>query len=109
MSLARILLCLLASAALLAPAPARAADYPAPKEGSWVIRDFRFHTGEVLPELRIAYTTVGAPGGEPVLVLHGTTGSGSGLLTPGFAGGLFGPGPALDRSRYYQTLPAVSA
>ena len=105
MTFPRILLWLLASAVLLAPAPARAADYPAPKEGSWVIRDFRFHTGEVLPELRIAYTTVGAPGGEPVLVLHGTTGSGSGRLTPAFAGQLFGPGQPLDASRYYVILP----
>lgn len=69
----------------------RAADYPAPKEGSWVARDFRFHTGEVLPELRVHYTTVGAPAGEPVLVLHGTTGSGTNMLTPAFAGELFGP------------------
>src|SRR3989442_15865064 len=41
--------------------PGLAADYPAPKEGSWVVRDFRFHTGEVLPELRLHYTTVGVP------------------------------------------------
>ena len=53
-----------------------AADYPAPKEGSWVARDFRFHTGEVLPELQLHYRTVGAPTGEPVLVLHGTAGTG---------------------------------
>jgi homoserine O-acetyltransferase/O-succinyltransferase len=52
----------------------RAADYPAPKEGSWIINDSRLHTGEVLPELRLHYTTVGAPTGEPVLILHGTNG-----------------------------------
>ena len=40
----------------------------------WTVRDFKFHTGEVLPELRIGYTTVGEPTGEPVVVLHGTTG-----------------------------------
>jgi hypothetical protein len=55
-----------------------ATDYPAPKEDDWVVRDFRFHTGDVLPELRLHYTTVGAPSGEPVLILHGTTGSGAG-------------------------------
>src|SRR5262245_50769103 len=58
---------------LAAALPVAAADYPAPKEGSWVVRDFRFHTGEVLPELRLHYTTLGAPTGEPILVLHGTT------------------------------------
>jgi homoserine O-acetyltransferase/O-succinyltransferase len=106
MTAVRFLLWLLASAALsLAPAAARAADYPAPKDGSWVVRDFRFHTGETLPELRLGYTTVGAPTGEPVLVLHGTTGSGAGMLTPAFAGELFGPGQPLDASRYYVILP----
>src|SRR2546422_6049266 len=54
-----------------------AADYPSPKEGDWVLRDFRFHTGEVLPELRLHYVTVGAPSGEPVLILHGTGGAGT--------------------------------
>ena len=82
-----------------------AAEYPAPKEGSWVARDFRFHTGQVLPELKLHYTTVGAPTGEPVLVLHGTTGSGTGMLTPAFAGELFGPWQPLDASRYYVILP----
>ena len=83
---------------------ASGADYPAPKEDDWVVRDFRFHTGDVLPELRLHYTTVGAPTGEPVLILHGTTGSGSGMLTPAFAGELFGPGQPLDAAGYYIIL-----
>src|SRR5262245_38701375 len=82
-----------------------AADFPKPEEGSWVVRDFRFHTGEVLPELRLHYATVGARGGEPVLVLHGTTGSSASMLTPAFAGELFGAGQPLDASRYYLILP----
>ena len=81
------------------------ADYPAPQEGSWVARDFKFHTGETFPELRMHYRTVGAPGGEPVVVLHGTTGSGASMLTPAFAGELFGPGQPLDAKRYYIVLP----
>jgi homoserine O-acetyltransferase len=85
--------------------PARAADYPAPREGDWVARDFRFHTGEVMPELRLHYTTVGEPSGQPVLVLHGTAGSGATMLTADFAGELFGPGQALDASKYYIILP----
>lgn len=91
---------LLALAALVA----FAADYPAPKEGDWIVRDFRFHTGEVLPELKLHYTTVGEPTGEPVLVLHGTTGSAASMLTPGFAGELFGPGQPLDARRHYIIL-----
>ena len=90
---------------LSAVCAAAAADYPAPKEGDWVARDFRFHTGEVMPELRLHYTTIGAPSGEPVLVLHGTAGSGAGMLNQDFAGELFGPGQALDASKYYIILP----
>jgi homoserine O-acetyltransferase len=82
-----------------------AADYPAPKQGDWVARDFRFHTGETVPELRLHYTTVGEPGGQPVLVLHGTGGSAESMLTPAFAGELFGAGQPLDATRYYIIIP----
>jgi homoserine O-acetyltransferase len=84
---------------------AQAADFPAPREGSWIAKDFRFHTGQVVPELRLNYATVGAPTGEPVLVLHGTTGSAASMLTPAFAGELFGAGQPLDASRYYIVIP----
>ena len=50
-----------------------AQSYPALKEGDWVAKDFRFHTGEVLPELRVHYTTVGAPSGEPVVIGKGVS------------------------------------
>jgi len=82
-----------------------AADYPAPKEGTFIARDFRFHTGEMMPELKLHYTTIGAPTGQPVLMLHGTAGSGRSLLTPGFAGELFGEGQPLDASKYFIILP----
>ena len=64
---------------VLATGGASAADYPAPKHGEWVVKDFRFHTGQTLPELKLAYSTVGDPTGEPVLVLHGTNGSAESL------------------------------
>ncbi len=91
--------------AMLLPEASLAADAAVPKEGDWVVKDFRFHTGEVLPELRLHYTTLGAPTGEPVLLLHGTTGTGAGMLAPAFGGELFGPGQPLDTSRYYVILP----
>jgi homoserine O-acetyltransferase len=89
----------------LTAALALAAEYPAPKEGDWVARDFRFHTGEVMPELCLHYRTVGNPSGEPVLILHGTGGSGANMLTSAFAGELFGAGQPLDTSRYFVILP----
>ncbi len=85
--------------------PAIAADYPAPKAGEWIARDFKFHSGEVMPELRLAYTTVGDPSGQPVLVLHGTTGSAISMLTPTFAGELFGAGQPLDATKYFIIIP----
>jgi homoserine O-acetyltransferase len=84
---------------------ALAADYPAPKQGDWVAKDFKFHSGETMPELRLHYTTVGEPTGQPVLVLHGSSGSAASMLTPAFAGELFGAGQPLDASKYYIIIP----
>jgi homoserine O-acetyltransferase len=84
---------------------ALAADYPAPKQGDWIAKDFKFHSGEIMPELRLHYTTVGEPSGQPVLVLHGSGGSAASLLTPTFAGELFGPGQPLDAAKYYIIIP----
>jgi homoserine O-acetyltransferase/O-succinyltransferase len=84
---------------------AAAADYPAPRQGEWIARDFKFHTGEVMPELKLHYTTVGEPTGAPLVALHGTGGSAAGMLTPAFAGELFGPGQPLDATKYYVSSP----
>jgi homoserine O-acetyltransferase len=81
------------------------ADYPAPKEADWIARDFKFHTGEVLPELRLHYSTIGAPSGQPVLVLHGSGSSAAGMLTADFAGQLFGLGQPLDATKYHIIIP----
>ena len=67
MKVTAVLARLMCAVALVLPGvPGFAADSPAPKEGSAIIRDFRFHTGEVLPEMRLHYTTLGAASGEPV-------------------------------------------
>ena len=84
---------------------AYAADYPAPKQGEWIARNFKFHTGEVLPEVRLAYTTVGEPTGEPVVVLHGTGQQSAAMLTPAFAGELFGKDQPLDATKYFVIIP----
>jgi homoserine O-acetyltransferase len=84
---------------------ASAADYPDPVEGDYAIKDFSFHTGDSFDQLTMHYYTVGDPANPPVLVLHGTTGSGKSMLSEGFAGALFGPGQALDAGKYYLILP----
>lgn len=84
---------------------ALAAEYPTPKQGDWVARDFKFHTGEVMSEVRLRYTTVGDPSGIPVVVLHGTGRAADSMLTPAFAGELFGPGQPLDATKYFIVIP----
>ena len=84
---------------------ATAADYPAPKQGDWIAKNFKFHTGDVMSELRLHYTTIGEPTGQPILVLHGSGGSAASMLTPAFAGELYGPGQPFDASKYYIIIP----
>ncbi len=90
------------------------ADAAAPevKEGDFVVRDFRFASGETLSELRLHYRTLGTPRRDAqgrvtnaVLILHGTGGAGSQFLAPQFAGELFGPGQPLDVQRFFIVLP----
>jgi homoserine O-acetyltransferase/O-succinyltransferase len=88
------------AAALFCATTAFAAD-PQQKPGDWTVKDFRFHTGEVLPELKLHYVTIGEPTGEPVLVLHGSNGSGQTMLGANFAGELFGSGQPLDAAKYF--------
>lgn len=81
------------------------ATYPSLKEGDYLAKNFKFSTGEIFPELNIHYTTIGDAKNPAVLVLHGTTGSGFGMVNPGFAGELFGAGQPLDASKYFIILP----
>lgn len=83
-----------------------------PHEGDFFVSDFQFNSGDVLPELRLHYTTLGQPQRDAngivrnaVLILHGTGGTGQGFLTKNFAGVLFGPGQLLDAEHYYIILP----
>jgi len=113
-STATLLAAILASAALLRAQQAglAAGARPTPKEGDYISKDFHFKSGETLPELRLHYMTFGSPVRDAngrvtnaVMILHGTTGSGSQFLAPQFAGVLYGPGQLLDVTRYYVILP----
>ena len=96
----------------LAPRFVLGADYPGPTEGDYTIRDFKFASGETLPELRLHYRTLGTPQKDAqgkttnaVLIMHGTTGSGAQFIRPEFAGELFGKGQPLDATKFYIVLP----
>src|SRR5215471_11370940 len=89
-----------------------AAQYPAPVEADFVISNFRFASGETLPQLRIHYRTIGKPARDTrgvvtnaVLIMHGTTGTGAQFIRKEFAGELFNTGDMLDAARYYIILP----
>jgi homoserine O-acetyltransferase/O-succinyltransferase len=109
---ARALAALLACTTLLASHTIRAAEFPAPTEGSFTLKDFRFASGESLPELRIHYRTLGKPQKDrkgivrnAVLIGHGTGGSGAQFIRPEFGGELFGAGQPLDASKYFIVMP----
>src|SRR5579884_1598407 len=110
---------LLAAAALQPPPIPRASSatgvarntWPT-REGDVVLKNFRFRSGETLPELRIHYTTLGSPHrnaagviDNAVMVLHGTGGTGQQFLRPQFADELYGPGQPLDIRKYWIILP----
>ncbi len=95
-----------------APSSAPGSAPARPVEGDYVIPNYRFLSGETLPELRLHFTTLGKPHRDAhgrvnnaVLILHGTGGSGHSFLVDKFAGVLFGNGQLLDTNRYYVILP----
>jgi homoserine O-acetyltransferase len=97
---------------ILAASLASAAEYPAPTEGDFTIRDFKFASGETMPEVRIHYRTLSkiekdAQGKttNAVLIMHGTTGSGAQFIRPEFAGELFGKDQPLDATKFFIILP----
>jgi homoserine O-acetyltransferase/O-succinyltransferase len=105
---------LIAALLLLAAAPAAAQTTPWPnlREGDFVLKDFAFASGEVLPELKLHYRTLGTArrnaAGEivnGVVLLHGTSGSGADWLRASLADELFGANQPLDASRYFIIMP----
>ena len=97
--------------AMSGSAQAPAASWPV-KDGTYVIKDFRFGSGEVLPELKLHYLTLGTPHrnaaghvDNAVLLLHGTGGSAHSLLVPQFSSVLFGPGQPFDITKYFLIFP----
>jgi homoserine O-acetyltransferase len=108
----RVLVGLVATWVLSAAPVFAQSAFPPPVEADFVARDVRFESGEVAPEVRLHYRTLGQPRRDAagvvrnaVLILHGTGGSGAGFLSPGYAGRLFAPGQLLDAQRYFIILP----
>lgn len=82
------------------------------QDGTDTLRNFKFGTGEILPELKLHYLTLGSPHRDAnghvdnaVLLLHGTGGDAHSLMNPAFADVLFGAGAVLDVHKYFLILP----
>src|SRR5438876_8336796 len=97
---------------MLGSSSALAADYPPPVESDYTVRDFKFASGESLPELRIHYRTLGKIDKDDqgktrnaILIMHGTTGSGAQFIRPEFAEERFGKDQPLDATKVFIVLP----
>ena len=106
-----ILLALLAIPVIHAQSPQSHTQWPA-KDGTYIVPNFRFSTGETLPQLKLHYLTLGQPHRDAsghtdnaILLLHGTGGDAHSLLNPAFSDVLFGPGQPLDIAKFYIILP----
>jgi homoserine O-acetyltransferase len=94
-----------------ATAGAQASHWPA-QDGTYVIKNFHFGSGEWIPELKLHYLTLGKPHhnaaghtDNAILLLHGTGGNADSLLNPVFSDALFGPGQPFDITKFYLILP----
>ncbi|ORY56581.1 Alpha/Beta hydrolase protein [Pseudomassariella vexata] len=85
--------------------------WPTPTAGEFVLTDFQFDSGEVIPTLKISYQTIGtlrtSLDGErtnAILIMHGTGGSSTQFLNGSFAGQLFNKSQLLDSEKYFIIL-----
>jgi homoserine O-acetyltransferase/O-succinyltransferase len=98
--------------AAFASSASAATVWPDQREGDVVLKDFRFGSGEVLPELKLHYLTLGTPKRNAagaivnaVLLLHGTSGTSKSWLQPTLADELFAPGAPLDARQLFIVIP----
>jgi len=88
------------------------ASWPDYQEGDFVIQNYVFCSGEILPELKLHYRTLGTAKRNAagkiingVLLLQGNTGTGANWLRPSLADELFAPGQPLDAAEYFMIMP----
>ena len=91
---------------------AGAQSFPTPERHDFIVRNFRFQSGESLPEIRIHYRTIGTPARDAkgritngVMVLHGSSGDAGQVLAASFTGPLLGKGGPLDAGKYFLIFP----
>jgi len=87
---------------------------PAPVEADVLIPDLSLSSGEVVPQFRLHYRTLGTLIRDEtglitnaVLLLHGAAQGADDFLSEQFAAAMFGPDQPLDARRYFLILPDV--
>lgn len=96
---------MITAGAMLFSTTSMSANFPNLKQDIWTAPEFTFHDGQKLKNVNFAYTTLGNPKGEPVLILHGTNGSSESMLKDNFAKELFAQGQPLDAQKYFIIIP----
>ena len=82
-------------------------NWPNLHQDDFILKNFRFASGETLSELRQHYITLGTPRADAVLLIHNTTGTAKSWLEPALANELFGPGQPLDAARHFLIIPDI--
>lgn len=108
------------SVLLAAPLPALAqqaanrlaTDWPACQESDHTVSNYKFTSGESLPEVKLHSRTIGTAKRNAdgrvvngVQLLQGNTGTGANWFRASLADELFKPGQPLDAAKYYSIVP----
>ena len=114
--LIRAVLVALVSVAAPALAEPENTHWPNYQQGDFIIPNYKFVSGETLPQLKLHYRTLGSAerngAGEivnGVLLLQGNTGTGANWLRPTLADELFKDEQPLDAGRTSSSSPTPSA
>ena len=95
------------SLTILTPLITAKESWPKPKHGFYDIENFKFDSGETLPNLEIHYQTLGKlkvnedGSNNAVVILHSTTLSSEQFFSDEFAAVLFNKGQLLDAEKYF--------
>ena len=95
------------SLTILTPLITAKESWPKPKHGFYNIENFKFDSGETLPDLEIHYQTLGKlkvnedGSNNAVVILHSTTLSSEQFFSDEFAAVLFNKGQILDAEKYF--------
>src|ERR1700721_2794036 len=112
MSVRALIVTMLLAAAVPALGQETATNWPGYQEGDYAVSNYKFTSGETMPEVKLHYRTIGTAKRNAaglvvnaVLLLQGNTGTGANWFRPSLADELFKAGQPLDPAKYYIIMP----